>query len=181
MKDLKSPPHSPLYSPLFTSSLPPVKRRLPSRSKSIPTLLRHNASKAKFLRKVYLTTLILRHFRAWNSITESGQRVTVRADRASSTRLKAKADRLFRYFWLASVVAVAVVVIQSLECGRQGREVWPRQHTLSTGRLFQLLIVCGTDGYLCRSGPPPHWKENKGFVLPELSSFQRWSVEGPIV
>eukprot|EP00752_Nemacystus_decipiens_P014275 g12696.t1 len=54
--------------------------------------------KAKFLRKVYLTTVILRHFRAWNNITESGQRVTVRADRASSARLKAKADRLFRWW-----------------------------------------------------------------------------------
>lgn len=50
----------------------------------------------KLLKRVYLTTIILRHFRAWDRVTESGQRVTVRADRASSARLKAKADRLFR-------------------------------------------------------------------------------------
>ncbi|CAN0346545.1 unnamed protein product, partial [Ectocarpus sp. 13 AM-2016] len=35
--------------------------------------------KAKFLRKVYLTVILVRHFRAWNAVTETGQRLVGRA------------------------------------------------------------------------------------------------------
>ncbi|CAN0281875.1 unnamed protein product, partial [Ectocarpus sp. 12 AP-2014] len=58
--------------------------------------------KAKFLRKVYLTVILVRHFRAWNAVTETGQRLVGRAIRASDTRLKTKADRLFRW-WAARI------------------------------------------------------------------------------
>ncbi|CAM9821927.1 unnamed protein product, partial [Ectocarpus sp. 4 AP-2014] len=58
--------------------------------------------KAKFLRKVYLTVILVRYFRAWNAVTETGQRLVGRADRASDTRLKTKADRLFRW-WAARI------------------------------------------------------------------------------
>lgn len=69
----------------------------------------NNVSKAKLLKRVYLTTLILRHFRAWDKVTESGQRVTVRADRASSARLKAKRDRLFRCCCLALLLFMVLL------------------------------------------------------------------------
>ncbi|CAM9303164.1 unnamed protein product [Ectocarpus fasciculatus] len=58
--------------------------------------------KAKFLRKVYLTVILVRHFRAWNAVTETGERLVGRADRASDTRLQNKADRLFRW-WAARI------------------------------------------------------------------------------
>ena len=74
-----------------------------------PSKMQHNVSKAKLLKRVYLTTLILRHFRAWDKVTESGQRVTVRADRASSARLKAKRDRLFRCCCLALLLFMVLL------------------------------------------------------------------------
>lgn len=71
---------------------------------------RRRQRQAKFLRKVHLTVILLRHFRAWNAVTETGQRLVGRADRASDTRLKTKADRLFRYCgtWPWCVVDVVV-------------------------------------------------------------------------
>ena len=75
------------------------------------------SDQANFLRKVYLTTVVLRHFRAWNRITDNGQRVMVRAGRASNARVKGKADRLFRCcFAICYAIVCCSIVCYSIVC-----------------------------------------------------------------
>lgn len=57
-------------------------------------------TQAKFLRKVYLTSVLIRHFRGWNRVTEKGQRLTLRADRASRLRDRDRAHRALQW-WAA--------------------------------------------------------------------------------
>lgn len=57
-------------------------------------------TQAKFLRKVYLTSVLLRHFRGWNRVTEKGQRLTLRADKASRLRDRDRAHRALQW-WAA--------------------------------------------------------------------------------
>lgn len=154
-----------LHLPSPPRFLSPSTSKRPLSSRSQPRC-KQFFSKAKFLRKVYLTTLILRHFRAWNKITDSGQRVIVRADQASSARLKAKADRLFRYICLDPVVVVVVVV--QTEFGGTGDGAggvrpwrwwrrWRRWSSLLIGHRWLVM------------NPPPVWqKYRRVLYIPQV-------------
>lgn len=93
-----------------------------------------STQQAKFLRKVYLTSVLIRHFRGWNRVTEKGQRLILRADKASRLRDRDRAHRALQW-WAARARKKRLIARQWINGG-----MWLRLR-VKTRQVVKMFVV----------------------------------------